>query len=288
MLKSQGRGQSLHLAPHVGHRRIADRIVSMLTARSRASSRARRSTTRGRQPPCWATGLDRTPTRAGKPRPDRCRDEKPEAPARSRGFDLDLREKRGCRDDGGFRKRKEPPSAGRLSPRNPPGGRHDQARWLERSQLTVLSAANPVPGLIRPPKDRASNAVSSDFDICTEHVGAVPRCLLDVPLVSRQPASVAHGGYDWIGRPRHRLPIRPATVILTLSGGNQQKVMLARWLSQSCRLLVLDETLPGVSISRRGVISARRVRADSRRPRDAGLRRRTSTKRSRSPTGSSS
>ena len=39
--------------------------------------------------------------------------------------------------------------------------------------------------------------------------------------------------------------------ISTLSGGNQQKVMVARWLSQPSRVLVLDEPFQGVDIKAR-------------------------------------
>jgi simple sugar transport system ATP-binding protein len=39
--------------------------------------------------------------------------------------------------------------------------------------------------------------------------------------------------------------------ISTLSGGNQQKVMVARWLSQPCDVLVLDEPFQGVDIAAR-------------------------------------
>ncbi|PBC03412.1 sugar ABC transporter ATP-binding protein [Mesorhizobium sp. WSM3860] len=50
-----------------------------------------------------------------------------------------------------------------------------------------------------------------------------------------------------------------------LSGGNQQKVMVARWMSQASRLFILDEPFQGVDISARGDIATKlRASADGR------------------------
>lgn len=43
----------------------------------------------------------------------------------------------------------------------------------------------------------------------------------------------------------------PTDPIGALSGGNQQKVVLARWLSRPCRLLILDEPFQGIDIAAR-------------------------------------
>ncbi len=59
------------------------------------------------------------------------------------------------------------------------------------------------------------------------------------------------------GRQKERLNIRAphvATAVGTLSGGNQQKVVLARWLSMRPRLIIFDEPTRGIDVGAKNEI----------------------------------
>ena len=112
-------------------------------------------------------------------------------------------------------------------------------------------------GVFLCPKDRASNGLVPDFDIAQN---------MSLPFLKRHsPLSFLNGGSE--RRTAKRMIDQLGVVcqssedeIGTLSGGNQQKVMVGRWMAEACRLLVLDEPFQGVDIRARRDIG-RTIRA---------------------------
>lgn len=103
-------------------------------------------------------------------------------------------------------------------------------------------------GVFMSPKDRASNAVIPDFDIANNmtlpFLGAF--CRLSI-LSGRRQRRAADDMIEQIGV----ICQSNSDGIDTLSGGNQQKVMIGRWLIKDSRVLLLDEPFQGVDIGAR-------------------------------------
>ena len=115
-------------------------------------------------------------------------------------------------------------------------------------------------GIFMCPKDRSTNAVVSDFDITNNMV---------LPFLDR---------HSWFSFLKSKNLAKKASVsildlgivcqseldqVTTLSGGNQQKVMIGRWLSEKSEILLLDEPFQGVDIKARRDIGSQ-IRQSSR------------------------
>jgi simple sugar transport system ATP-binding protein len=109
-------------------------------------------------------------------------------------------------------------------------------------------------GVFLVPRDRRANALVADFDVARN---------LSLPFLRRH----SRAG---VVRRRSEASLAARVVadmgvvcrsardgILTLSGGNQQKVAVGRWMAEPSRLLVLDEPFQGVDIQARRDIGAK-------------------------------
>ncbi len=121
--------------------------------------------------------------------------------------------------------------------------------YAPRNQTDAIKA-----GVFRTPKDRATNAVIQGFDITKN---------ITLPFMGQ------HSSGGFINRRSERETTQrmigelgiicqhQSDDIGSLSGGNQQKVMVGRWMAEASNLLVLDEPFQGVDIQARRDIGAK-------------------------------
>ncbi|MFI7319749.1 sugar ABC transporter ATP-binding protein [Streptomyces venezuelae] len=135
------------------------------------------------------------------------------------------------------------------------------ARKPSSGQVTVNGA------LLRPGSVRA--AVRAGLGLAPEERKA--QALLMLESVTRNVSVSSMSRFSrggWVDRGAEReatraatrelslRPDEPSVPVRTLSGGNQQKAVLARWLLRGCRVLLLDEPTRGVDVGARAELYA--------------------------------
>ncbi len=102
-----------------------------------------------------------------------------------------------------------------------------------------------VAGISMLPEDRKDGGLFMDFTIETNMVAANLDAYTHSGLLSK--AAMRQVSQDYVDRLRIATPSIDREV-RNLSGGNQQKVLLAKWLARNPRILIVDEPTRGVDV----------------------------------------
>jgi len=125
---------------------------------------------------------------------------------------------------------------------------------LEGERLSVRSPGDGIDaGLAFLSEDRKAEGIIPDLSVRENLTLAALPALTKFGIVSRARQQ------EIVERFMKRLGIKAASAdqrIRELSGGNQQKVLLARWLCKNPKLLILDEPTRGIDIGAKGEIQS--------------------------------
>ncbi len=107
-------------------------------------------------------------------------------------------------------------------------------------------------GLVYVPEDRLRAGLFARRSTAENLVGATEHLRAKFGFLRKETSRAAAGIFDF----GIRCP-GPDSTLETLSGGNQQKVLLARWHMAGARVLILDEPTAGVDVSAKTEIHKR-------------------------------
>ncbi len=121
---------------------------------------------------------------------------------------------------------------------------HDLAHWDSRTAIAA--------GVAFVPEGREHAGLALDLPVADNVLLPRRRTRAGVLPVERTAETAVVT--EWVGRLDVRPP-DPAQLVGALSGGNQQKVLLAKWLATGPRLLVLHEPTQAVDVGARQTIT---------------------------------
>ena len=118
--------------------------------------------------------------------------------------------------------------------------------WLEGRKVDILGPQNSIDlGIGLVPEDRRRSGLIVRLTVA-DNIGLA--CL---PTFARMGQINWSGLMDLIRDLINRLAIKtpsPHQIVANLSGGNQQKVVLAKWLATKCKVLIFDEPTRGIDV----------------------------------------
>jgi ribose transport system ATP-binding protein len=139
---------------------------------------------------------------------------------------------------------------------------HGGSVRLDGRAITGDAPARVRSGITIVPEDRARNGLFLEDAVATN------MSLAWIDRNSRARLVDARGEASLVGRMVARMQLRPpqpSRRVQTLSGGNQQKTVIGRWLAVDPKVLLLDEPTRGVDVGARA-----EIHAEVRRLADAG------------------
>jgi ribose transport system ATP-binding protein len=101
------------------------------------------------------------------------------------------------------------------------------------------------------PEDRKHQSLILDLSVGENAVITILRRLSFFGLMSRSREEAA---VQAVIRDLHVLVAHPGVAVRTLSGGNQQKVVIGKWLATKPRVLLLDEPTRGIDVQAKAQI----------------------------------
>ena len=126
------------------------------------------------------------------------------------------------------------------------GGRYEGQIYLEGKPVRMRSTRQALGlGIGYLPRNRKENAIIKDMNILDNGSIVTLRRFTRFGLIRRKKQLAAFDQQRQELRIKMQSPYEP---IGSLSGGNQQKVVLAKWLSAAPKLLILDNPTQGVDV----------------------------------------